>query len=157
MRRVNRSGFSLLEVVIAIGVVASGVTVLLALLPGLLRSTAESVDLQVALRLADAIEVRLDEARAGAFPGGVQNGLTLVADKAGTAVWREAQTDTTSRAPYFHIAVRAFASGDLAHQAGRSVLPLQVRVAWPYEAVVAAGDGEAGNYQTVGFVVTLAP
>jgi prepilin-type N-terminal cleavage/methylation domain-containing protein len=154
----RKRGFSLIEVVIAIGVVAGGVAVILALLPGLMRQTEDADDLQTALRLPDAIESRLITEMAGNFPGGVQNGLVLIADKAGSNIWRNTQLNIPPVPAYFFIDVRAFTSGELAYQAGRPVLPLQVRIAWPYAAVeVAGGLDYAGNYQAVNFIVTLAP
>ncbi|MCB1106108.1 MAG: hypothetical protein H7A44_10775 [Opitutaceae bacterium] len=150
--------FSLIEVVVAIGVVVAGVAVILALLPGLLRRTEEAADLQTALRLPDAVETRLREEMAGAFPGGMQNGVVLVADKEGTNVRRESQLNVPPTPAYFYIDVRSFSSGELAYQPGRPVLPLRVRVGWPYSAVKAAGNLDStGNFQLVEFLVTLSP
>ncbi|MEZ5414781.1 MAG: hypothetical protein R3F03_10765 [Opitutaceae bacterium] len=107
---------SLIEVVVAIGVVVAGVAVILALLPGLLRRTEEAADLQTALRLPDAVETRLREEMAGAFPGGMQNGVVLVADKEGTNVRRESQLNVPPTPAYFYIDVRSFSSGELAYR-----------------------------------------
>jgi len=151
-------GFSLIEVVVAIAVVVGGVTVILAMLPGLMRSTKEATDLQTALRLPDAVEVRLREEMVGPFPGGIQNGVLLIADKEGTNVRTEAELTAPPTPAYFYIDVSAFTSGELAYQPGRPVLPLRVRVGWPYAAIKAAGDFDtAGDYQSVEFVVTLSP
>lgn len=152
------AAFSLLEVVVAIGVVVAGVAVILAMLPGLLRRTEEAADLQTALRLPDAVEARLREEMGGSFPGGMQSGALLVADKEGANVRRESQLHTLPTPAFFYIDVKACTSGELAYQPGRPVLPLRVRVGWPYAAVKAAGDlNTAGNFQTVEFLVTLSP
>lgn len=157
MRR-RHAGFSLIEVVIAIGVTAGGIAVILALLPSLARESANAADLQTALRLPDAVEIRLREEMGGAFPGGLQSGVVLIADKDGANVRRETQTGTPPTLPYFHIEAKPFPGGDLAYQSGRPVLPLTVRVAWPYAAVKAAeASATVGNFQSVNFIVTLTP
>lgn len=158
MKTRRQHGFSLVEVVIAIGVLAGGITVILALLPGLMRQTAEATDIQTALRLPDAIEVCLREEMNGGFPGGLQNGAVLMADKEGNNVRSESQPGTPPTPAYFYIEVEAFASGELAYRTNRPVLPLRVRVAWPYSAVKAAGGLDSvGNFQAVSFVVSLTP
>jgi|UniRef100_UPI004048ED35 uncharacterized protein (TIGR02598 family) len=160
MRRAYH-GFSLVEVVIAVGVVAAGVATILALLPVLLRQSEESTDLQTALRLPDAIENKLTNQMAGVFPNGMQNGTTLVANKDGTNVRSGTLADTytaSEQQPTFYITVSAVSAGELAYQSNRPVLPLQVQVYWPYSAVKAAGGvANGGNFQSVSYFVTLAP
>jgi len=156
-------GFSLVEVIIAIAVAGGALAVVLALLSGLLRATGDAADHQTALQLAGAIELRLYEELGGAFPGGLQTGRILVADKEGTALRGELGSDATfppgPPSAYFHIAVMPFTQPPLAYQAGRGVLPLRVRISWPYAAILsAAGNPSApANTQSVEFVVTLTP
>ncbi len=150
--------FSLIEIVIALGVVAGGVAVILALLPSLIRQNEESTDLQTALRLPDSIESLLYAEMNGAFPGNIPQGQILVAGKEGSNLRPKNLLNTPALPAYFYIEVSSFETGELAYQPGRPVLPLKVTVAWPYSAVDAAGGIEKeGNFQTVEFIVTLAP
>jgi hypothetical protein len=152
------TGFSLIEIVIAIGVVAGGVAVILAILPSLIRQNEESTDLQTALRLPDAVENRLYAEMNGAFPGDMLEGIVLVAGKEGSNVRPERLLNSPALPAYFYIEVSVFTTGELTYQLGRLVLPLQVRVAWPYAAVEAAGGPDnSGNFQTTNFIVTLSP
>lgn len=150
--------FSLLEVVVAIAVAAGGVAVVLALLPGLVRRTEDAADVQTALRLPDAIEAELARAAGGTFPAGLAQRRVLVADKAGAQVRAVPTSAASGSPPYFYIDVRPFDAGELAYRPSRPVLPLRVRVCWPYAAVVSAGGpDQPGAFQAVGFVVTLTP
>jgi len=155
----SRQGFSLVEVIIAIAVAGGALAVILAFLSGLLRATADVADHQMALQLAGAIESRLYEEMGGTFPGGLQAGRVLVADKEGTNLRGELESDAVPAPAYFHIEVSGFSQPPLAYQAGRGVLPLRVRVSWPYSAVLsAAGNPSASaNTQSVEFIVTLTP
>jgi len=155
----NPNGFSLVEVIIAIAVAGGALAVILALLSGLLRSTEGAADHQTALQLAGAIEARLYEEMGGNFPGGLQVGCVLVADKIGTHLRSELESDPLLTPPYFHIAVSPFTQPPLAYQSGRAVLPLRVHVSWPYLAVLSEGGnlGAPANTQSVEFVVTLTP
>jgi hypothetical protein len=151
-------GFSLIEIVIAIGVVAGGVAVILAILPNLIRQNEESIDLQTALRLPDSIESQLYAEMNGAFPGNIPQGQILVAGKEGSNLRPESLLNTPALPAYFYIEVSSFETGELAYQPGRPVLPVKVTVAWPYTAVAAAGGPDsAGNFQTTNFIVTLSP
>jgi len=157
--KLSSQGFSLVEVVIAIAVAGGALAVILALLSGLLRTAADAADHQTALQLAGAIEARLYEEMGGAFPGGLQSGRILVADKEGTALRDEWEGDATLTPAYFHIEVSPFTQPPLAYQLGRGVLPLRVRVSWPYSAAVSAAEnlGVPSNTQSVEFIVTLTP
>src|SRR5690606_26799207 len=104
----RRHGFSLVEVVVAIGVVAVGATVILALLPGLLRRGEDVADLQTALRLPDAVESQLRVEMGGSFPGGVGNVVVLIADKEGNNVRSETQMNTPDIPAYFYIEAKRF-------------------------------------------------
>jgi len=152
-------GFSLVEVIVAIAVAGGAIAVVLALLSGLLRATEDAADHQRALQLAGAIELRLYEEMGGTFPGGLQAGRILVADKEGTNLRGELESDAMLTPAYFHIAVSPFTQPPLAYEAGRGVLPLRVQVSWPYAAVLSAlsNPGASTNMQSVEFIVTLTP
>lgn len=145
-----RRGFSLVEVVIAVAVVAVGAVTILSLLPGIARRAADSQDAQVALRLPDAIatELRAQAAQRG-FDGlaagiavmssAADEGLLLVAARDGTQVRLLNTAESPVREQFFLIEVRRFASGELVYQSGSAVLPLNVRVSWPYRQMTPTG------------------
>lgn len=134
-----RRAFSLLEVVIAIGVAATGLVVVLALLPSLLQQQAEVRRAHVALGLPDAVTIELRRlagpglgnlaARAGEFER-TSSPLRLLASADGTDL-REAADD--GRPAYFLIELHRFPPGSpLSYDAGSSHLALQARVSWPH-------------------------
>lgn len=163
------SAFSLIEVVIAVAIFAGAVTVLLALLASTLRDSSDAADVQTALRLPGAVEVALREiaareglpALAGHIPVmdvSADRGLLLVATREGEFV--RLAGDTQIRGEYFLIDVRRFGAGPLAFATERTVLPLQVRVSWPYRVLTPDGLAAPVAYdarQHVTFNLGLAP
>lgn len=143
-------GFSLVEVAIAVAVVAVGAVVILSLLPSIARRSADSQDAQVALRLPDAIttELRAQAVQRGfdGLAGDVavmslasDEGLLFVAARDGSQVRPANTSESPASEQFFLIEVRRFASGELAYQAGSAVLPLNVRVSWPYRQMTPTG------------------
>lgn len=55
-----RRGFSLVEVVLAVGIFTVSIVVVLSLLPSLVGQSADSADRLIAQRLSDAIRIELD-------------------------------------------------------------------------------------------------
>lgn len=166
MRRViSSTAFSLIEVVIAVGVFASGIVVLLALLPAMLQRSADSGDTLTALRFPDAIRSEL-LAIGGVNPvsniGGkladletsTDGKLRLVAAHDGTDV-RELGID--SRDKYFLIEVFRFPSGQLAFNAAAPVLAMQVRVSWPFQPLGAIALSPPEARSSVTFNLSLSP
>lgn len=152
----NIAGFSLLEVIIAVGIFAGAMTAILTLLPSLARSAADAGDAQAALRLADAIQVELQRvAQAGGFdPLAAQipvmalplpEGFSLVASRDGARVHSRAYHPPAAgeRVPepeqYFLIEAWRFAQAPLSYDAAAPWLALQVRITWPYRNPGAAG------------------
>lgn len=159
-----RKAFSLIEVVIAIAVVAGGLTVMLALLPSLVRNSEDAADVHTALRLPDAVHVALKGEMRGdfaSFANGIQaSGLDLVAEKDGSNVRRDDASDNPVRSRHFLIEVRGFDSGELAYNAGDVVLVMRVKVSWPYR-VLSGGTllpaVEAKDRQSITFNLALNP
>lgn len=159
-----KRGFSLIEVVIAIGIVAGGVAVVLALLPTLARNSQDATDAQTALRLADAVQVELAREAGNAFNSFAlsipTNGIDLVAEKTGINVRSINATDNPVRDRYFLVNVRKFTTGNLAYTEGDAVIPLQVTISWPYR-LLAAGtllpENSLEERQTVTFNMALSP
>ncbi len=141
---IPRSAFSLIEVVLAVGITAVAVVVIIGLLSGLTRQSVEAEDTQTALRLPEAVTVEL---KALATQQGFDNlagsiavmsaatdeGLLLVAARDGSQLRRFVTGESPAREQYFLIEVRKFSSASsLAYNSAMAVLPLNIRVSWPY-------------------------
>jgi prepilin-type N-terminal cleavage/methylation domain-containing protein len=140
-----RRAFSLIEVVIAVGVVSVGVVVTLGLLAGMSRQSADADDLQTATQMTGAITAELAglarqpgfDALVTSIPvmaAGADQGLLFVAARDGTDLRLLAAGEGAGREHYFLIEVRRFPAGPLSYTPGAAVLPLSVRVSWPYRA-----------------------
>ena len=164
--------FSLLEVVIAVGIFATAVVTLLALLPATLRESADSLDTQIALRLPGAIETELRRlvaaqgfdalaARIPVMNATPDHGELLVAIGAthqGDDVRRLAAGESPVRDQYFLIELQRFGPGPLAYEAAGAVLALNVRVSWPYRQLTPGGltaARPATERQTLTFTLAL--
>jgi type II secretory pathway pseudopilin PulG len=139
-------GFSLVEVVIAVGIFAGSLVVVLSLLPSLVRQSADSADRLVAQRMIDAVHLELDrqssavgfDVLAGAAPVmsvPLENGRAIVATKTGLRI--EPLTGSGSGGialdeQHFLIEVWRFPQPPLSYDANAAVLPLYVRISWPY-------------------------
>ena len=143
----KRAGFSLIEVVLAAGIFAVAVTMMLALLPALTRQSAESADALVAQGLPDRLRVELRRLAANDFNGlantipvmGVplKNGLLFVASRDGSRLHSANYLPpaTSQSLPqeqrYFAIEAWRFNQGTLQYDGPASVLVVHVRVSWP--------------------------
>ncbi len=143
-----RRGFSLIEVVVATGLVAVGVMVVLGLLANLSRQSTDVADRQIAVQMPTgvAVELRrlagqLDVDRlASMIPvmsGGADEGLLLVASRDGA--YLRILDAATARDQYFLLEVRRFPAGPLAFTPEMAALPLNIRVSWPYRPGTPSG------------------
>lgn len=143
-------GFSLIEVVIAIGIVAGGVAVILGLLPGLSRQSTESGETQVALRFTDAVRVQMEteknqngfNALASSIPvmtGNSDTGLLYIAERDGTNLRPLIAGESPARDQFYLITVRRFSGGVLAYDSNAGYLAANVVVSWPYRILTPAG------------------
>lgn len=142
----RRRAFTLLEVVVAVGLAATALTATLVLLPSLMRLSGTNADLAVVARLPDTLEIELSRmARAdfAAFGASVPvaageepAGLAFVATRDGVQLAaRDVTTPGTTLRPeeqYFLLECRRFGTEPLFFAADRAALALQVRVSWPY-------------------------
>ncbi len=145
----RHSGFSLVEVVIAVGIFAVAVVGILGLLPSLARQAAESSDTIAAQRLPEPVHIELDrlaatagfDSLAAAMPvmsTPLQDGFALVGARDGLRVLvaNPGFSTGTSVMPqserYFHIEAWRFDTAPLSYEPGAAVLALHVRVSWPY-------------------------
>ena len=148
-RRAYRSGFSLIEVVIAVGVFAIAVTVMLAMLPALIRQSTDSADALAAQRLPDSLRVELQRIAtvagfntlAGDAPvmgAPLLNGLEFVATRDASRAHSLTSHPPTATAlipsgeQYFLVEVWRFNQAPLTFDPSATVLALYVRVSWPY-------------------------
>jgi len=146
-----RRAFSLVEVVIAVGLFATAVAVVLALLPALVGQTAAAGESLVAQRLPDPLRLELQRlatsggfdalaARAPLAATPLNEGLAFVASRDGARLHAldyipPTEAETLPEAEqFFLIEVWKFPSGPLAYVPNSAVLPLTVRVSWPYRA-----------------------
>ena len=143
---VMRRGFSLVEVVIAVGIFAGAIVVVLSLLPSLVRQSAGGAGRLVAQQMSDLVRLELDrraiatgfDALANAVPvmsAPLADGLSLVATSTGLRI--EPATGAGSGGiaaddQHFLIEVWRFAQPPLWYDASSANLPLYVRISWPY-------------------------
>lgn len=130
LRRTVRA-FSLVEVIIAVGIFSVAIATVLALLPATTKQAASSRDTQTAARLPDAVKLELQ--RLVPFAGyAAFAGRNLVAARDGTNVRAEpAANDNVEQ--YFLVEAKPFPAGTpLAYNAANPILPLTVTVSWPY-------------------------
>lgn len=146
MRAAEQRGFSLVEVVIAVGIFAGSLVVVLSLLPSLVSQSSDAANRLVAQRMSDAVGLELErlgttrgfDALAGAVPlmsVPLENGFALVATADGLRI--EPATGTGSGGiaeddQHFLIEAWRFAQQPLSYDASAANLPLYVRVSWPY-------------------------
>lgn len=165
-------GFSLVEVIIAVGLFATAVTVILALLSPLSRQAAASADALTALRLPDAVRTELQRlAAAGGFDALAGQARPMAAPLPATlalAATRDAtRVQSLSYLPpptagqiapggqFFQIEAWTFNQAPLAFDPGGTVLALHVRVSWPYYTPGFPGPTAPADREQVAFVLSL--
>jgi len=127
--------FSLIEVIIAVGVFAVAVVVILALLPSLSRAAADSADTLVAQSFSDSIQVELTRL---ATSGGFDALANRIAARDGRRLYSPnylppsvaGQLPEAER--YFLMEIWRFSAPPLRFDPTAAVLPVYVRVSWPY-------------------------
>ncbi len=133
-----RSGFSLVEVVIAVGVFALGLGAILGLLPGLLREQETAEATLTALRMPDAVQSELRAMAGGdvaalrsqlAGEGETTSGLKLVAERNGSGLRAWSSDDV--REQYFMVELYQF-PGDSLPAKMTTAVAVRVRVSWPF-------------------------
>lgn len=171
-RRRRFSGFSLLEVIIAIGIFAVGVSAILGLLPALSRQAGRSADTLNAMHLGDALRIELQRmAAAGGFDALAAETKPLTAPLSDTCqlvAMREGlrlhalnfqpppeaeQFEESGR--YFLIEVWRFNETMLAYESGDAALALHVRVSWPFRIPGATAPVPAAERESITFNLAL--
>jgi hypothetical protein len=163
-------GFSLLEVVIASGIFAGTVVVIIALMAMLSRQATQTTESLAARCLPDAVKVELDRlARAGmdglagqipvmAIPLG--DGLKFaaakdVAEVQSLAYLPPATGRLLSDEQYYLIECWRFPEEPLRYDASKAFLPLLVRVSWPFRLPGLAAPVAPTDRSQITFVVSI--
>jgi hypothetical protein len=139
--------FSLIEVIIAVGIFAGAVAVTIGLMAALSRQAADSADGLAAQRLPDALKVELNRLAASGFDNlagqmppmavPLDNGFALVAPRDAAEVeplgyLQPATGRIPAEAQYYHVECWRFTAEPLRHDTQKAFLALHVRVSWPY-------------------------
>lgn len=171
-RRFPILGFSLLEVIIAVGIFAVAVSAMLGLLPSLIRQSATSTDTLTALRLPDALRVELERmVVTGGFDAlanqmkplntPLPDACLLVAARDASRVHALSYQPPPvadlieEAAQYFLIEAWSFNALPLAFETGGAVLPLHIRISWPYHSPGSVSATPAANREQVDFNLVL--
>jgi type II secretory pathway pseudopilin PulG len=167
LRRDRALAFTLIEVVVASGLLAVTVVAVLGLQGAMVRSVADVTERARVAQLADAIEVELRRLRDLPVPegetgrldalarlipaSGRPDALRLVAARDGTKVIRESDADVSGmgvepRARFYLIEVRQ-QPPPLSYARDAGFLALTLTVSWPYQprTEIAADPGETGS------------
>lgn len=138
-----RRGFSLVEVVLAVGIFTVSIVVVLSLLPSLVGQSADSADRLIAQRLSDAIRIELDrhavavgfDALATMIPvmsAPLENGWPLVVSANGLRIEPAGSGGIADEDQYFLVEIWRFPQAPLSYDPASAVLPLYARISWPY-------------------------
>ncbi len=143
--RAGPRAFSLVEVVIAVGIFAVAIVSVLLVLPTLARRTAESGDAMVAQGLPDAIRSEMRRLAADGFDGfaasvpvmtsAATEGYRMVAARDGVRLSSLAEDngEIAEDERYFAVELWRFGTPPLAFVNAQSgALAVHVRVSWPY-------------------------
>jgi type II secretory pathway pseudopilin PulG len=159
-------GFSLIEVVFAVGIFATVIISVIGLLGPTVRSVRDVVDSTIAARLADGVDAELRRVGfAGVVAATAGNAtIPLVATVDGSRIVSEtnagnAPTTTPPGIPlaerYYLVEVRRVVSP--AYAAGDASLVLTIRVTWPYQQPGAAGPVAAADRSIFIFNTAITP
>ena len=173
MRGSHHRGFSLVEVVLAVGIFGGSVAILLALLPGLGGRATASSDSLVAQRLPEAVRIELRrlaardgfEVLASRIPVSTSSplppGFALVASRDGSRL--HARDDpppggggsVPAEEQYFLIELWRFPHAPLAWDPAGAVLPAMVRVSWPHRVPGLGTEIAPANRTHLAFSVSI--
>lgn len=161
--------FSLLEVIIAVGLFAGSVAVLIGLLATLSRQAADSADVLAAQRLPEAVKVELTRLAGSSFDrlaaqipvmsAPLDDGFALVATREGiqaqSLYFLPPATLIPSGDHYFLVECWKFSTEPLSFSPQKAFLALHVRVSWPYRVPGAATPVPLVDRSQVTFTVSL--
>lgn len=164
-------GFSLIEVVIAAGIFAGAVAVIIGLMAVLARQATETSESLAARRLPDALKVELERLAAGGFdtlaaqcpimdapPG---DGLKFVAarDVAEVQSLTYLPPTATGRIPpdaqFYLVECWRFPAEPLRFDSSKAFLALHVRITWPFRLPGLLAPAAEANRSQVTFAVSI--
>ena len=143
----HRRAFSLIEVIIAVGVFAGAVAVIIGLVSSLSRQAADSSDALAAQRLPEPLKVELSRVAATGFDNlaaqaplmaaPLAGGFALVAPRDATRVQSltylpPATGQIPAAEQYYLVECWRFPAEPLSFNGQKAFLALCVRVSWPY-------------------------
>lgn len=162
--------FSLIEVVVAVGVFAGAVAVIIGLMGALARQSADSLDHLAAQRLPAAVRVELQRLAAAGFDS-LAGRIPLMAAPLGEGLALAASRETagveslaylpppTGRLAadeqYFLVECWRFQAEPLRSDPGKAFLALHVRISWPYRLPAIAGPVPLADRRQLTFTVSL--
>jgi hypothetical protein len=162
--------FSLLEVIIAVGLFVSSAVVIIGFIAALSRQGADSADTLAAQKLPEPLRVELArlagsdlEALAAQIPvmsAPLTDGLAFAATREATGVESLAYLPPANdRIPaaeqYYLVECWKFQDEPLRFDAQKVFLALQVRVSWPYRLPGVADPTEPGDRSQITFTMSL--
>ena len=163
-------GFSLIEVMVAAGIFASAVVVIIGFMMGLSQQSGESIESLAAQRLPDALKVELDRLAAaglddlaGQIPvmaAPLAGGLAFAAAReAGSTESMVYLIPATGRISvdeqYYLLECWRFPAEPLAFEIRKAFLALQVRVSWPYRLPGVPAPVPLADRRQVTFTLSL--
>lgn len=162
-------GFTLLEVVIAIGLFVTAVTVIIGLIAGLSRQGADSADMLAAQQLPAPLQVELSrlaspglDSLAGRMPvmaSPLMGGLAFAAARDAVRVdsleYLPGPDLLPANEQYYLVECWRFPSEPLRFDGQKGFLALYVRVSWPYRLPGAPGPTEPADRSQITFTLSL--
>lgn len=162
-------GFTLLEVIIAVGLFVTAVTVIIGLIAGLSRQGAEANEVLTAQQLPEPLKVELSRLaamgldsladRVPLMTSPLVDGLAFASARGGVRVDSLAYLPVISSIPageqYYLLECWKFPSEPLRFDGQKGFLALYVRVSWPYRLPGATAPTALPDRSQVTFMVSL--
>lgn len=162
-------GFTLLEVLIAVGLFVTAVTVIIGLIAGLSRQGAEANDVLTAQRLPAPLKVELSRLaatgldsladRVPAMASPLNDGLAFASARGAARADSLEYLPVTDPIPadqqYYLVECWKFPSEPLRFDGQKAFLALYVRVSWPYRLPGATAPTALADRSQVTFTLSL--
>lgn len=153
----SRRGFSLLEVVIAVSIFATGIIVVLGLMGAMAGRSNEATESITALSLPHLVESTLREQSNNDFTR-IQNfvgsGSSLIANHAGDVVSENQGVLGTKDDAFFLVELEKLNSSELT-ELDSVIVPIGVTVSWPYKPFGADGVSQEADRSSVSFNLAI--